>query len=576
MTVLREIRFPQPRRERNGVSQAHRRGLCLAASNPLLFSLPDGIDRNLRFENGAAGTGSAMDVVIAIDSGTTATKAVAVGPDATVLATGESGYALLLPRPGYVELDGVRLQQAAVEALTDVVASLPGDAEVIGICLSAAMHGVVPMAADGKPLGPVITWADSRASDEASSIKRDAPHLHGLTGTPIHPMSPLAKFAWLRASEPQMLASASHWGGVKELAIAALCEALGGKAVFATDLSCASAMGMFNIHKRDWEPEALEFAGVRLDQLPDVLSTTECAGRLSREVAAITGLSPGIPVIAGASDGPLGNLGLGAIGYGIAAISLGTSGAMRAVRDRPGVDPDGRLFCYALTEDRWVLGGPINNAGSVVRWASAAFGAVSPGTADPDAWTKADVTLLSEASAVPAGSDGLLCLPYLLGERAPWWVPGLAGAYVGLRRDHTRAHLVRAAVEGVCQQFAFIHDALLNAGVAVDHVRATGGAIQSELWRQTLAACLGMPVGLAETPEGTAVGAGLLGHYALGSLPDLDTASELIEVHAVAEPDAAAARLYERLRPLLRQSTAGLAETFEALNRISESVRSGV
>ncbi len=254
----------------------------------------------------------------------------------------------------------------------------------------------------------------------------------------------------------------------------------------------------------------------------------------------------------------------------MAAVSLGTSGAVRTVVDRPTADAAGRLFCYALTEDRWAIGGAVNNAGSVVRWAGESFAAgfERPGAEGEDA-DERDAALLTEAQAVPPGSDGLLCLPYLLGERAPWWRSGLRGAYLGLRREHGRAHLVRSAVEGVCQQLALVRDSFAAEGIAVTEVRATGGAVASELWVGVLAAALDVPVAVADTPEGTALGACLLGWHALGELPDLDHAAALIAIGEPTVPDPANAALYARLRPLVEQSALAMLETVKELDRLA-------
>ena len=205
-----------------------------------------------------------MDVVIGLDSGTTATKAVAVAADATVRATATVGYPLLVPAPGRAELDPRRLQQAAIDALAIAtgLAHRQGD-RVIGVCLSAAMHGLVPLDLAGAPLGPLVTWADTRAGAEAREIAEStAGALHGRTGTPVHPMSPLAKLAWWRHNDPETLATTPRWGGVKELVLAALCHG-----DFVVDLSCASATGMYDIFQRRWDPEALALAGVTERQL---------------------------------------------------------------------------------------------------------------------------------------------------------------------------------------------------------------------------------------------------------------------------------------------------------------------
>jgi gluconokinase len=513
-----------------------------------------------------------MDVVIGLDSGTTATKAIAAGIDGEVRALASVGYPLLVPRPGWAELDAERLRQAAVQALREVAeqAGERGDS-VVAVTLSAAMHGLVPLDGAGAPLGPLVTWADGRAASEAAGLSADgrARALHARTGTPVHPMAPLVKLAWWGNHDPDRLRDTPRWGGVKELIVAALCDA-----GHVLDLSCASATGMYDIHRRGWDDEAVQIAGVRADQLAEVVPTTEVFDGLRPEVAREVGLPADTPVVIGASDGVLANLGVGAVPVGVAAVSIGTSAAMRAVLPAPVADPSGRLFCYALTEERWVLGGAVNNGGSVVRWAAqnftAGFGEPEPEGEQADA---RDALLLREAATAPVGSDGLLCLPYFLGERAPWWRSGLRGAYLGLRREHGRAHLVRAALEGVCQQLALVRDAFDGCDVPVTEVRATGGAVASPLWVSTLAAALDLPVRIAESPEGTALGACLLGLHALDALPDLEQAAAIVPVQEPVEPDPEAAEMYRRLRPLVERSTLAVVDVLAALDESAPQVR---
>jgi gluconokinase len=502
-----------------------------------------------------------MDLVIGLDSGTTATKAVAVAADAAVIAVSSVGYPLMVPQPGYAELDPLRLQQAALQAVAEVAIRVrqQGD-RVVGLCLSAAMHGLAPLDDAGSPTGPLITWADSRAEQESRSIAADSrEELHKRTGTPIHPMSPLSKLLWWRLRHRDVFASTPKWGGVKEVVLAGLCPD-----TYLIDLSCASTTGLYDITARQWDPEALQLAGIDAEQLATVVPTTHVVTGLRSEVADQTGLPRDLPVVLGAADGPLANLGLGAVREGVAAISLGTSGALRAVRSAPAVDQAARLFCYALTDDHWVLGGAINNAGSVVRWASAALGMVTDDVHDEER-DAADGRLLQEAANVPFGSEGLLCLPYLLGERAPWWEPGLQGAWIGIRRHHRRGHLVRSAVEGVCMQLALVALALEAAGVQVREVRATGGAMESPVWRDVLSAALDLPVGLAASPEGAGTGAGLLGHYAHGSLPDLERAADLIAVNRGEPPHSDDVAALRTLLPLLERCTVELKPVFAEL-----------
>ena len=512
-----------------------------------------------------------MDVLVGLDAGTTSTKAVTAGADGRIRDVESVSYPLLVARPGWAELDARRLTGAAVEALTTVVrrATERGD-RVVALSLSAAMHGLVPLAEDGTPLGPLVTWADSRAAGQAAALVADgrAKGLHARTGTPVHPMSPLVKLAWWSENDPDLMRSTARWGGVKQLLVGLLC----GRTDL-VDLSCASASGGYDLLARRWDEQAMAIAGVRPAQLPEVVPTTHVLPGLRPDVARAAGLPVGLPVVIGASDGVLANLGIGAVRQDVVAVSLGTSAAMRVVVPAPTVDPAGRLFCYALTEDHWVLGGAVNNGGSVVRWSALSLAArFDEPPPEGEAADELDARLLAEAAAVRAGSEGLLCLPYLLGERAPWWRTGMRGAYLGLRREHRRPHLVRAAVEGVCQQLALVRDAFSSMRLPVREVRATGGAVASALWIETLAAALDLPVRVADSPEGTGLGACLLGLHALGELPDLDEATRLVSVHDPVEPDPQDAALYRRLRPLVEQSAFALADVFSALDTLAPTL----
>jgi gluconokinase len=505
-----------------------------------------------------------VDVVIGIDTGTTATKGVAIGPRGEVRVVTSVPYPLSVPGPGRAELDPTHLTDAAVKALTDVAEQCAENGDrVIAIGLSAFLHALVPMSADGRALGPLITWADGRAGRQAEEIT-GRQRLQARTGTPVHPMSPLTKLAWFAAHDPETLRSTPRWGGVKELVVAALADA-----PFLVDLSVASGTGLYDIHSRQWDAEAVDLAGVRVSQLPEVVPTTTPL-RLKAAVARAAGLPADVPLIIGAADGPLANLGVGAVPAGIAAVSLGTSGALRTVVGQPTNDEAGRLFCYALTEDRWVIGGAVNNAGSVVRWAGEAFAAgfERPGAEGEDA-DERDAAMLEEAAHVAAGSEGLLCLPYLLGERAPWWRPGMRGAYLGLRREHVRPHLVRSAVEGVCQQLALVRDSFDAEGCPVTEIRATGGAVASKLWVEVLASALDLPVTVADTPEGTALGACLLARHAIGELPDLDEAARMVPVTGHTRPDPDDAALYRRLRPLVERSALAVLDVVTELDKLA-------
>jgi gluconokinase len=313
-----------------------------------------------------------------------------------------------------------------------------------------------------------------------------------------------------------------------------------------------------NLERLDWDAEALALARIDAAQLAPLVAPTERL-ELSAGAAAAVGLDAGLPVIAGGGDGPLANLGVGAVRPGVAACSIGTSGALRLVVARPVVDPRRRAFCYALAPERWVVGGAINNGGVVLRWAGDALA--------PDLGEHPEARLLALAGEAPPGSDGLVMLPYLLSERAPHWSAHARGAYVGLTRQHGRGHLVRAAIEGVCLQLAVVLAALRDAGNDVVEIRATGGFARSALWRQMLADVLGMPVGYPAGHEGSAFGAALLGMQALGIVASIDRAAELVGIDEVVEPDRAAAAVYAELLPVFADLYDALGPAFAALER---------
>jgi gluconokinase len=495
-------------------------------------------------------------VVIGVDMGTTSTKSVAYDHTGTVLASHSVGYPLNDPHPGYAEQDPDAIHAAVLETVRRVAAGR----EVTGLSFSTAMHSVIGLDADGTPLTPSVTWADSRASGQAERL-RSSPGglaLHRRTGTPVHPMAPLVKLMWFHEQEPKLCERVAYWVGIKEYVLLRLCETL------VMDHSVASGSGLFDINRLEWDPEALALASITEDQLPQLVPTTEVLPGLTAEAAAATGLPADIPVVVGAGDGPLANLGLGAVHPGMAACSIGTSGALRVMVERPAVDPQGGVFCYALTDDRWVVGGAINNGGIVLDWAGEALA--------PDFGDKPQEQLLALAAEVPAGAGGLIMLPYLLSERAPHWSALPRGAYVGLTHAHGRGHLVRAALEGVCQQMALVLQSVRAAGNEIREVRASGGFARSPLWRQMLADALGVPVGFPAGVEGSSFGAALLGMQALGVVASIDLAADLVKIHETVRPDPAAAAVYASLLPLFAQLYDQLMPTYRALARLSPSL----
>jgi gluconokinase len=498
-------------------------------------------------------------VVIGVDLGTTATKAVAFRTDGALEASHSVGYPLDEPHPGHA-VQSPQLILAAVLESVRVVVSEVGAHRVAGLSFSSAMHSLIGLSPTGSPLTEVITWADTRARVQAERLRASVGGLplHRRTGTPVHPMSPLPKLVWFREQEPKLCEGIGFWVGIKEFVLLRLCGAL------VVDHSIASATGLMNMNTLAWDEEALRIAGIQPEQLPEIVPTTTVLPALTEEAAADLGLPTTTPVVVGAADGPLANLGVGAVHPGVAACSIGTSGALRVAVDRPAVDPLGGVFCYALTSTRWVVGGAINNGGVVLGWAGDALA--------PDLTEPSEEELLALAARVAPGSGGLIMLPYLLSERAPHWSSLPRGAYVGLTRAHRREHLVRAALEGVCLQLALVLHSMRAAGLEIHSIRATGGVMRSPLWRQLLADALGMPIDFAHGQEGSGFGAALLGMEALGLIPSIDVVADMVEIEQTVRPRPAAAAVYASLLPVFSELYSALVPTFTSLRRLAPSL----
>ena len=444
-------------------------------------------------------------IIIGLDVGTTAVKAVGFRLDSPDRVVASREHPLREPVPGHLVQEPGAILAAVDAALGEVAARIEGEPRALVI--SAALHGLVGTDAAGIPVTPLMTWADARATAVLADVTTEAAGLHQLTGTPVHPMSPLLKLRWYAEHEPATTGRVRWWLGLKELVVGHLT----GEQV--TEVSSASGTGLFDRWRQEWSPEAAQVARVDVARLPAVLPTAASLP-LTAAAAERTGLPRGLPVVLGAGDGPLGNVGTGALGDGVAGLSLGTSGAIRVLVTEQPERLEPAQFCYALDDRTWAVGGAISNGASVMRWLAGAVGGDGP----PGPAT--DAALLDLAAQVPAGSEGLLMLPYLMAERAPLWDPTVPGAYLGLRRHHGRGHLARAAVEGVALQLALVA-AGLEQVAPVRRVHATGGAFRSPLWGEVLAGTLNRDVVVTGGPEGTARGAAALGVRALGLADDL-------------------------------------------------------
>jgi gluconokinase len=505
----------------------------------------------------------APEVVIGLDVGTSQVKASAFALDGPgPLTTAVSTQHRLRSDPDRWEQDPGEILDRVAQVLATCATRLEG-AAVIGVSVAAAMHGLIGFDQTGRPVTPLVTWADGRARREARELRASetGERLYRSTGVPVHPMSPLAKLRWFARNEPATFAAVTWWGGLKDL----LLQWLTGELI--TEMSSASATGLADLRTVSWSPDALDWAGIEADQLPPIVDPRTVLA-LAPAAAARTGLVAGTPVVVGAADGPLANLGAGAIEAGVAGLSVGTSAAVRLMVDTPVLDEAGTLFCYALADRVRVIGGALSNGGSVARWAAAVLG---PGDGGEDPAASSVDAVLDQARRITPGSDGLVMVPYLMAPRAPLWDPDLSGAFLGLRAHHSRAHLARAAIEGVGLQLRILLDQL-DGLRPVHEVRATGGVFAHPLWREVISAVLDRPVRFTSDVDGTARGAAALGLVALGRAPGLARAVTTLgdpdEPDLVQPaPDPVTVEIYRDLRaavPGLIRQLGAVADLFTA------------
>lgn len=503
----------------------------------------------------------AIKYMIGVDLGTTSTKVVLFDLKGHAIATANNPYPLYQDTPDMAEEDPEEIFAETVGGLTEVMhrGNVQPD-ELGGVSFSAAMHSLILMDENDKPLTRVITWADNRAAAYATKLKQSdlGMTLFKNTGVPTHPMSPLVKLLWLSAEHPELVAQTSHFIGIKDFILFRFFGR------YVQDYSLANATGLFNIHTMDWDDRALDVANVRRDQLPELVDTSYQLTGLNANYAAVTGIDAKTPFILGASDGTLSNLGVGAIDPGVLAVTIGTSGAVRVVTDKPVVDPQGRLFTYYLSPNHWVVGGPVNNGGIVFRWVRDQLFAPEKLTAEQLQVDSYEI-LTEIASKIPAGADGLLFHPYLGGERAPIWDANARGSFFGLTRQHTRAHMVRAALEGIVYNLYMVMLMIEGITGKPKAIQATGGFARSALWRQMLADVFEQEVNIPESFESSALGAVVLGMKSLGLIDDLNVVKDMIGVTNTHEPNADNFQAYRELLPIWIRLTRKLGSEYQAI-----------
>jgi gluconokinase len=435
---------------------------------------------------------------LGLDVGTTSAKAVAFTKSGEVLASASVTYKMHHPQPNWSEQDPEEVFNAVISCSNKVISSLPSYSPSV-VAFSSAMHGLLVVNKNGEPVTNCIIWADNRAGDIAERLRDSdwGEEIYHITGVPIHAMSPLCKIIWLKENDPAIFKAAHKFISIKEYIFYKLFDE------YIIDTSVASATGLLNLKTLQWDEKILSFLDIAAASLSQVVSAKSI--RTYNRTAASPWLLPDkIPFVIGGSDGALANLGTGAIDSNSMAVSIGTSGAARIVIEEVETDIKMRTFCYHIKDNTYIVGGAGNNGAIVLEWLKDNLLETKESFAE----------LFQKAETVKPGSDDLIFVPYILGERAPIWNSKARGIYFGLSINHTKAHLVRACMEGVIYAIYSIAKILLEKR-EITEIHATGGFTQSSLWLQMLADTCNIKVSVSGAVESSALGAVMIGLEAM-------------------------------------------------------------
>ncbi len=505
-----------------------------------------------------------MGYLLGLDVSTTGAKALVIDERGAVIASATTEYPLMTPHPLWSEQPPSGWWQGVCASIHAVLGNTGVSGKhIAGIGLTGQMHGLVLLDASGNVLRPAILWNDQRTGVQCAEIVDRAggpASVLAATGNVVLPGFTAPKLLWVRENEPEIYARIARVLLPKDY----VRYCLTGE--YVTEVSDASGTALFDVGRRRWSSEMLRALEIPIDWLPDCTESTQVSGRVSASAARATGLEPGTPVVGGAGDQAAQAVGSGIVASGVISVTSGTSGVVFAHTDTFAAEAEGRLhaFCHAVP-DKWHLMGVMLSAGGSFRWLRDNLGEPERNAAQSSGEDPYEL-LTREAAQAPAGSDGLLFLPYLTGERTPYPDPAARGAFIGLTIRHTKAHLIRALLEGVSFGLRDCMELVKQTGVPIRQVRASGGGARSALWRQIQADVFGSELVLVNVTEGAAYGAALLAGVGAGTFASVEQAVEAtVRVTDRTTPIPENVRRYEELYGVYHSLYPALKPAFDSL-----------
>jgi gluconokinase len=500
---------------------------------------------------------------LGIDLGTGSCKTVAVDEDGKVLGFGVGEYSGAGAQGRWQEQDPRELLQAAIASVRQVVERTGANpAGCGGMSIGGALHSVMAVDGHGDPSTGVITWADGRAVEQARAVAGTpiGTKLYQETGCPVHGMYPIYKIMWLRENRPEVFQHARRYVSAKEYVGFRLTGA------WRVDYSLAAGSGFLNTYTLKWSDPAIDLAGIRKDQLSPLAAPVALLGTLQAEAAAQMGIPVNTPVVMGSSDAVNSSIGAGAVIPTQATLMVGTSGALRVVSPRPVLDPEARSWCYAIDERHWLVGGAINNGGVALSWLRDCLNQAHPG----QPLTFEDILAL--AGRAPAGSKGLVCLPFFAGERSPNWNLNARAAFFGMSLEHELRHVARALLEGIGFRFKSLLQVLFEIGLDVQQIVASGGFTKSEVWLQVMADILGRDLNVTVWGETSALAAAFWAALAAGRAGSMEDIRKWVHDGHACRPVAENTAVYERVYPLYTKLYQAVAGSFDDIARLQNDL----
>jgi len=511
-----------------------------------------------------------MAYLVGIDVGTSGTKTLVTDDKGRIVASATGGHPISSLKPGWSEQHPEDWWKATVRSIKAVLKKgrLKGR-DIAGLGLSGQMHGSVFLDKNNRVLRPAILWNDQRTGKECEDITNTIGkrRLINLVCNPALTGFTAPKILWVRKHEPKI------YEGTKKILLPKDYIRFRLTGTFASEVSDASGTLLLDVKNRRWSKEMLSELQIDEDFLPECYESFEVSARISKLAAKVTGLAEGTPVVGGGGDQAAGALGNGIVKKGVISATMGTSGVVFAFSDTVATDPLGRAhtFCHAVP-GKWHIMGVVLAAGGSFQWFRNKLGQKEIAEAKKKKVDPYEL-LTAQAAKAPCGSEGLIFLPYLTGERTPHADPDARGAWVGLSMRHGRSELIRSVMEGATYAMKDSFEIIKNLGVPIKEVRLSGGGARSKFWRQMQADIYNTDVCTINASEGPAFGAALLAGVGTGVFGSVEEACEAtIRVVTRTKVDRKNAKIYAKYYPIYRNLYQSLKADYKKIAKVVKTL----